>query len=538
MSRLVCATIHALKTGGFKTPCVISLVFLVLIASFIVFLNRYWSGTLQPRLYHTAQTQAVILAESQAYLLQQALHQTLENNDKRFLQDATQKILLVEDPAIGQNIVEGLALQVDYQTVQADQGSLDFTEGNTRCSSCFTASIPLFAPAGDLLGIVDFTLSDAYFQSLSTDMKSKLMAESSIAMALMIAVWLTMLVMFYRLNTAKRIIEDSDRAKTRFMANVTHELRTPLNAILGYTQLYKEDPSLMRTHRQGIETIDQSAAHLLLMINDILDFSRSDQDSLSLAPIETAFVPFLQIIGDMSQAQAKLKGIKFTGVFDKTLPPVVRTDEKRLRQILLNLISNAIKFTPEGEVTFKVALLDSSPHYADIRFGVVDTGIGINPADVSRIFLPFVQVDNDITRAEGSGLGLTISQRILKLMQSKLQVASTPSKGTTVWFDLRLDAPKGVAENRVEILARTPTPSGHAQAPSAEKLERMIDQALRHNILGLKEAIAELENEARYAMFVEEVREYLRNYRFKPLVEYLTEKLKAASTEGRQTDFG
>ncbi|MDO3387895.1 ATP-binding protein [Gilvimarinus sp. SDUM040013] len=525
MNRTVSTIAHALKIGGIKTPLVICIVFLVLITSFVVALNRYWSNSLQPRLYRTAETQATILAESQANLLQQSLSLALASGQPNHLNDTVQEILLVEDPAIGQSIVEGLTLELDYQTVEAQSGSLDFIEGNTACASCFHASIPLFTTNGELIGIADFKLSDAYFQDLSQEMKSKLMAESSVALALMVVVWLTMLVMFYRLNAAKQVIEDSDRAKTRFMANVTHELRTPLNAILGYTQLYKEDGALMKTHRQGIETIDRSADHLLLMINDILDFSRTNQDTITLTAVETSFIHFLKTICDMAQAHARPKGIEFVCEVPERLPTAVHADEKRLRQVLLNLIGNAIKFTEKGRVTLRVELLKTGNDSADLRFSIRDTGIGISTSDLAMIFVPFVQVDNDITRSEGSGLGLTISQRILQLMNAKLKVSSTPDQGSDFFFNLHLATAQGLAASNAAMFNPSAKQSSRVNAPPTEKIEALIELAQKHNILALRKAVEKLEIDEHYQGFAEELKPYLQNYRFKPLVEHLTKKL-------------
>lgn len=525
MSRLIATAARVLRIGGIKTPLIISAVFLVLITSFVVFLNRYWSNTLEPRLYRTAETQATILAESQANILKQALVESLSRAEPHILNEAVQQILLVEDPAIGQNIVEGLRLQVDYQTVDAENGSLDIEEGNIRCSNCFKASIPLFTQRGDLLGVTDFNLSDAYFRELSEEIKSKLMTESSLALVLMVVVWFTMLVMFYRLNAAKQVIEDSDRAKTRFMANVTHELRTPLNAILGYTQLYKEDRALMQTHRRGIETIDRSAEHLRLMINDILDFSRTDQDRMTLVPAETSFIHFLKVICDIADSQARLKGIEFHCDIAPTLPQTVSVDEKRLRQVLLNLISNAIKFTEAGSVTLHVSVVDVGRDDVTVRMSVRDTGIGISDSDLNRIFVPFVQVDNTITRAEGSGLGLTISQRILQLMGSKLSVFSEPEQGSEFLFYLKLPAPQGVHESTAELLGPREVASEESITPPAEQLEEMIELAQKHNILGLRRMVAEMEQQAELKAFAQDVEPFLKSYRFKPLIGYLSQRL-------------
>ncbi|MEJ2417426.1 MAG: HAMP domain-containing sensor histidine kinase [Exilibacterium sp.] len=365
----------AVESRG-RSHLLISLVFLLVFASFVFSLGRYWQGTLQPRLYLAGETQAKILAQSQAAILVEVLEHSKPDQRAQKLYDAVQEILIVEDPAIGGRIVLGLELQVDYDAVVAAPGSLDLHEGETHCASCFQAPIALISHAGELFGIADFNISNGYFLALSAEMKSKLYAESSLALCLLAVVWVAMLVMFHRLHTAKQMIEASDRAKTRFMANVTHELRTPLNAILGYTQLYKADAVLMAAHAQGIETIDRSAEHLLLLINDILDFSRVDENNLKLHPREVCMAVFLNTLVEMTQVRARLKDIDFRYQFPAQLPVRVRVDDKRLRQVLLNLLSNAVKFTERGEVVLMLETLASNtPHSLRLRFSVLDSGI-------------------------------------------------------------------------------------------------------------------------------------------------------------------
>ena len=511
-----------------RSHLLITAVFVLLFASFVFSLARYWTGSLEPRLYLTAETQARILAQSQAA----ALLETIEHGapgllrDKLF--DLMQEILLVEDPATGGRIVLGLDLQIDYEAVPVTPGSLELQDGARDCERCFRASIPLIGQGGRLLGVAEFLLSPRYFDTLSGEMRSKLIAESSLAMGLMALVWITMLVMFHRLYKAKLAIEASDRAKTRFMANVTHELRTPLNAILGYTQLYKQDAPLMARHGEGISSIDRSAEHLLMMINDILDFSRMGADNLALHPAEVALPSLLETLVEMMEVRARLKGIRLERQFQPGLPAVVLVDEKRLRQVLLNLLGNAVKFTERGGVLFSVERLGGGGDgKARLRFGVLDSGIGIGPSELDSIFIAFRQIDNPITRAEGSGLGLTISQQLVGLMGSELRVESEPGVGSHFWFDIDVAVlTEGcVADGEptqpadAPVSARTGT---GITMPDDDYLDEFVEHVRRHNVLGLRRLLERLGGQPAYRDFIEYVQPYVRSYRFRPLLDWLT----------------
>lgn len=504
----------------------ISAVFLLLLISVVVSLGRYWVNTLQPRLYANAETQANILAQSQAAVLLKTIEHSAQSELPAILFQVVQEMLLATDPAINARMVRGVTLLIDYDLVNLPQGSLDFSEGETECSRCFSLSMPLLNEAGDLLGVADFTISEYYYSLLSQEMKSKLYAESSLMLALLLVVWVTMLVMFDRLHRAKQLIEASDQAKTRFMANVTHELRTPLNAILGYTQLYKADPVLSSEYRKGIETIDRSAEHLLLLINDILDFSRTDQKGLRLHPAQIHLVTLLTTLQEIAQISAKLKGVSFISQFPAQLPSHVVADDKRLRQVLLNLLSNAIKFTERGQVTFKVQVLRQSTKYVSLRFSVQDTGIGIAKADLHKIFIPFHQLDNLITRAEGSGLGLTISQRIVRLMGSELKVDSSPDHGSTFWFDLKLES-----AGMPEILPQLPTQPEIEERrvlPAMAALEQLLENCRQHNVLAIRQQMKELAQDPKLEAFIAEIQPYISNYRYKQLAVWLEQLIGQA----------
>jgi signal transduction histidine kinase len=232
---------------------------------------------------------------------------------------------------------------------------------------------------------------------------------------------------------AKEAAEAANHAKSEFLANMSHELRTPLNGILGYAQIMQRDPTLTSNQQASVEIISRSGEHLLTLINDILDLSKIEAGKMELRPADFPLTRSLKNIVEMTRIRAQQKGLTFRYNTMSALPEVVHGDEKRLRQVLLNLLGNACKFTVAGGVTFKVGY-----HYDKIRFEVADTGIGIPRDKLHDIFQPFQQVNNTQIFSEGTGLGLSISQRLVRSMGGELQVKSTPGEGSVFWFDLRL----------------------------------------------------------------------------------------------------
>ncbi len=237
-----------------------------------------------------------------------------------------------------------------------------------------------------------------------------------------------------KLKSATAKAKAADQAKSEFLANMSHELRTPLNGILGYAQILARSQTLADRDRDGVDIIHQCGTHLLTLINDVLDLSKIEARKLELIPTALHLPALLQSVVEMCKIKADQKGVDFFYRPSSRLPCSIEADEKRLRQVLINLLGNAIKFTDAGSVILQVDVLSQSEGQAQILFQIIDTGVGIVSNDLAKLFEAFEQVGDQQQQSEGTGLGLAISQRIVQLMGGTIEVKSQLGVGSEFFF--------------------------------------------------------------------------------------------------------
>ena len=260
-----------------------------------------------------------------------------------------------------------------------------------------------------------------------------------------------------QLEAARLRAEMASQAKSRFLATISHDLRTPLAGILGFAQLLQADQGLNDAQRRGVETIRHSGEHLLALINEILDMAKIESGRFELCPAEFRLRDSVRVPLDIVGVRAQLKpGLQLRCEVAPEVPAIIRADERRLRQVLLNLLDNAVKFTPAGEVVLRVW----APSPTHLAFEVADSGEPLSEAQIARLFRPFEQVGDATRRSQGTGLGLAICRQLVRLMGGDIHARAEPGAGNRFRFeiDLRGGCAEGAAgglhaQQPVELLA-------------------------------------------------------------------------------------
>ncbi|NJN73008.1 MAG: response regulator [Limnothrix sp. RL_2_0] len=241
-----------------------------------------------------------------------------------------------------------------------------------------------------------------------------------------------------QLAQAKEKAEVANQAKSTFLTQMSHELRTPLNAMLGFTQIMRRSPNLDADQEENLEIMQCSGEHLLGLINHVLDLSKIEAGTMTLHQELTNLSMLFQDLGTLVAVQARHKHLDFQIDYPQDLPPTVLVDSQKLRQVLLNLLNNAVKFTEQGLVSLTVTRLAQQDDCLNIQVAIADTGVGIPPVEQAHLFQPFHQNLAGRTNNDGTGLGLVISQSFVQLMGSEISLKSIPGKGSTFSFPLNL----------------------------------------------------------------------------------------------------
>ena len=297
----------------------------------------------------------------------------------------------------------------------------------------------------------------------------------------------------FALAEAKEAAEIANQTKSNFLANISHELRTPLNVILGFTQVMSRDSTLTTQQKETLRIINHSGEHLLLLINDVLEVTKIESGKTDLHNNDFDLYHLLDSLTEMLKFKAEDKGLTLLFIKDKNLPRYIRTDESKLRQILINLLSNAIKFTTQGMVKLQVKVLEHNSKETNLLFEVIDTGMGIAETEIKSLFEPFVQTTSGIKSQQGTGLGLAISRKFAQLMGGNITVTSELGQGSI--FSVTLPV-KSVAEVSLKLRE---TRRVIGLAPDQPSYRLLIVEDLQENRLLLRNLLEPLGFEVREA---------------------------------------
>lgn len=347
-----------------------------------------------------------------------------------------------------------------------------------------------------------------------------------------------------QLMLAKEKADEANRAKGRFLAQMSHDLKTPLNGILGYSNLLLHDPELPETARGRVSAIRSNGDQLSTLVEDILAFSRIEAGKIILNPSAFSLRRFVHDVAENVRLACARKGLEFRYKVASGVPDLLHGDSDRLRQVLYNLLMNGVKFTERGSVTLMIEDAGSFSDHALVRFSVRDTGPGIAPEEQATIFSAFERLRRSNADVPGTGLGLSIARDLLALMQSRIELRSSPGHGSTFFFTVRLGRENGVAEETAPSSApdTDAVPPDHKSAghelyaPPAATMARFRLQAQRGNVREMRGELARLRGRLPgYGAFFDRLAELLEAFQIEGVRTFLAQSIAVTEEEDGET---
>lgn len=357
---------------------------------------------------------------------------------------------------------QGLPYRMEHRFVHAKTGGVIWTSVEAR---------PLTRPDGGFIGYVGVLVDVTQSRQARLELQRSL-AENAETRAMIEQQSEQLQIRNQELEHARSKAEAATESKSRFLANMSHELRTPMTSIIGFSEsLMNDDPHLPVEQRSSLETIRRNGYYLLELINDILDLSKIEADRMRLERVPCLLPQVVREVVELICPRAAEKHLTLRVEYRNSIPETIETDPTRLRQVLINLLGNAIKFTERGEVRLVVGL-DAEPADAPLRFDVIDTGIGMTESQLAILFQPFTQADASTTRQYGgTGLGLSISRRLAQLMGGDISVTSEAGRGSTFSVRITVGSLTGVPHIAPQA---TSWPGGRPVAANTARLEGRI----------------------------------------------------------------